>query len=80
MEISNFTFTVLSLLAQLLMMDSDCWNRVPPIPMTSAISWLTAITTWENVFQINRQVFQTDCVFQQKKGRIDSRLQKGSLD
>ncbi len=80
MEISNFTFTVLSLLAQLLMMDSDCWNRVPPIPMTSAISWLTAITTWENVFQINHQVFPTDCVFQQKKGRIDSRLQKGSLD
>lgn len=45
-HVYDFTFTVLSLLAQLLMMESDCWNRVPPIPMTSAISWLTAITTW----------------------------------
>ena len=40
------TLMVRSLLAQLLMMDRDCWKRVPPIPMTSAISWLTAITTW----------------------------------
>lgn len=39
------TLMVLSLLAQLLMIDRDCWKRVLPIPMTSAISWLTAITT-----------------------------------
>lgn len=37
---------VLSLFAQLFMMDRDCWNLIPPIPITSAISWLTAITTW----------------------------------
>ena len=36
----------LSLLAQLLMIDKDCWNLVPPMPTTSAISWLTEITIW----------------------------------
>lgn len=44
----KLTLIVLSLLAQLLIMDSDCWNLVPPIPMTSAMSWLTPITTWGN--------------------------------
>lgn len=34
-----------SLLAQLLMMDKDCWNLVPPMPTTSAISWLTEMMT-----------------------------------
>ena len=41
------TLMVLSLLAQLLIIDRDCWKRVLPIPMTSAINWLTAITTWK---------------------------------
>lgn len=39
------TLMSLSLLAQLLMIDKDCWNLVPPIPTTSAISWLTEIMT-----------------------------------
>lgn len=34
----HLTLMFLSLLAQLLMMESDCWKRVPPMPMTSAIS------------------------------------------
>lgn len=42
----SLTLIVLSLFAQLFMMDRDCWNLIPPIPITSAISWLTAITTW----------------------------------
>ena len=37
------TFMVLSLLAKLLMMDSDSWKRELPVSATSAISWLTAI-------------------------------------
>lgn len=39
------TLMSLSLLAQLLMMDKDCWNLVPPMPTTSAMSWLTEMMT-----------------------------------
>lgn len=27
------------------MIDKDCWNLVPPMPTTSAISWLTEMMT-----------------------------------
>lgn len=37
------TFMTLSLLAKLLMMDSDSWKRELPVTATSAISWLTAM-------------------------------------
>lgn len=46
MHYRSLTLMVLSLFAQLFIMDRDCWNLIPPIPITSAISWLTAITTW----------------------------------
>ena len=36
--VAMVTLMFLSPLAQLLMMESDCWKRVPPMPRTSAIS------------------------------------------